>query len=351
MKKFSKFDRPPEEQRDRFRISETDLSIIETILRYRFSPTSELSRLVGGHPDVIHRRLRKLWEHGYINRFAFADPRRMSHSEFCYYLDDRKALELLIGNGRLAELLPTMEKELRQNREANYGQAWLDGSSGKALFLRHQLMISRVRFMLEMSCWQSKGEMEMPMFRMGASLEGNKVEVPEVRSIRQSGSNGYLWDETDEMRNVPVEPDALFTLRFPQKPPGNNELHFAYEADRGTMPPADMLRKLRAYYFFIKKHKRHINAFGVHPIRAVLIECPTETRALKLMELAGHPLVSGPNKRAGLFWFTISPLFTSPIKIGDQNLARYLVEPTSVLDREWAMSDLTKLCLTDFENN
>ena len=36
----------------------------------------------------------------------------------------------------------------------------------------------------------------------------------------------------------------------------------------------------------------------------------SEERALKLMEIAGHPLVSGPNKRAGTFRFTISELFT-----------------------------------------
>jgi len=52
-------------------ITERDLDIITTILRYRFSPTSELSRLVGGHEDVNVKRLRKLWEWGYINRFAF----------------------------------------------------------------------------------------------------------------------------------------------------------------------------------------------------------------------------------------------------------------------------------------
>jgi len=40
-KKFSKFDRP-EEPSDRGRISERDLDIIESILRYRFSPASQL---------------------------------------------------------------------------------------------------------------------------------------------------------------------------------------------------------------------------------------------------------------------------------------------------------------------
>jgi DNA-binding Lrp family transcriptional regulator len=67
--RFSKFTRPKTPNTGI--ISDRDLDIIEAVLRYRFSPTSELSRLVGGHEDVNLRRLRKLWEWGYINRFAF----------------------------------------------------------------------------------------------------------------------------------------------------------------------------------------------------------------------------------------------------------------------------------------
>ena len=64
---FSKFTRPAEV--DKGRISARDLDILEAILRYRFSPTSELVRLVGGNEDVTHRRLRKLWEWQLISRF------------------------------------------------------------------------------------------------------------------------------------------------------------------------------------------------------------------------------------------------------------------------------------------
>ena len=74
----------------------------------------------------------------------------------------------------------------------------------------------------------------------------------------------------------------------------------------------DMLKKFRGYYHFIKKQQKHREAFGVHPIRAVLVETTDEARGKKLMELAGHPQVAGPGKRAGLFWFSISPLFTDP---------------------------------------
>jgi hypothetical protein len=106
---------------------------------------------------------------------------------------------------------------------------------------------------------------------------------------------------------LPVEPDVMFTLRFPQRAPGNELAHFFYEADRGTVVIGDMLKKFRGYYHFVKRQQRHKEAFSVHPIRGVLVEAPDEIRGRRLMELATHPLVCGQAKRTGLFWFTISP--------------------------------------------
>jgi hypothetical protein len=99
MASFAKFERPPQPRSGR--TTDRDLDIIEAILRYRFSPTSELVRIVGGNEDVTNRRLRMLWESGVINRFAFPFPR--PHSEFMYYLDKHAPLELLVQHQRLIE--------------------------------------------------------------------------------------------------------------------------------------------------------------------------------------------------------------------------------------------------------
>src|SRR2546428_752483 len=111
MASFAKFIRP--EEIDKGRISDRDLDILEVILRYRFSPTSEMVRLVGGNEDVTQRRLRKLWEWQLVNRFAF--PGIRTHSEFHYFLDNRQALEALVEHGRLADVHPLMLEELRNN--------------------------------------------------------------------------------------------------------------------------------------------------------------------------------------------------------------------------------------------
>jgi hypothetical protein len=46
-----------------------------------------------GNEDVTYRRLRRLWEHGLVARWAF--PGFRTHSEFYYYLDTREPLALL----------------------------------------------------------------------------------------------------------------------------------------------------------------------------------------------------------------------------------------------------------------
>jgi Replication-relaxation len=343
MASFSKFNRPGTPRNGV--ITERDLDIIEAVLRYRFSPTSELVRLVGGNEKVTLRRLRQLWECGHLNRFAF--PGTRNHSEFTYYLDTTKALDLLVQHGRAAEIHPQMEEEIRLNREADYAGAVLRGQHMKLGFLQHSLMISRLHFMLEMASRQSDSAIQLSSWRQGPDLRGHKAEVPEMKSRRVEGSNTYIWEEHDNRtQRLPVEPDALFSLRFPN----GRVSHFCYEADRGTMPLADMLKKLRAYNHFIKRQQKHKEAFGVHPIRAVLIETTDEARARKLMELVQHAAVIGEGKRAGLFWFCISPILTMPADNESPPVPRYLVKPALILDRLWALPDFSLHALADAEN-
>ena len=101
------------------------------------------------------------------------------------------------------------------------------------------------------------------------------------------------------------------------------------------------------------KQQLHVEAFGVHPIRAVLIETTDETRARKLMDLVQEPVVMGNSKRSGLFWFAISPLFNSATKPNEQGktVPIYQHRPELILDPLWALPDLTMHSLSDPENS
>jgi hypothetical protein len=349
---FSKFMRP--NQPPAGPITDRDLNIIDAVLRYRFISAAQLVRLVGGNEDVTHRRLRRLWERGLVNRWAF--PGIRNHSEFYYYLDSREPLTLLAERHGW-EFDDQMLEEVRSHKEKDYAGAAIRGQHMQLGFLNHGLMISRMHFMIEMACRKSAGDVVLETWAQGGQLAGRKAEVPRVRSDRQGGNT--FWRETNEMERLPVEPDGLFTLRYPRRPLGQQLAHFFYEADRGTMNSTDMMKKLRAYYHFIKKHQAHRQSFGIHPIRAVLTETTNEARARKLMALVNHPLVCGPDKRVGLFWFTISTLFTSdgedsPRSLHDLPLSKnasYLARPEIILEPVWALPDRTKHALADAENS
>jgi hypothetical protein len=347
---FSKFIRP--EKPPGGPITDRDLDILDAVLRYRFISAAQLVRLVGGNEDVSQRRLRRLWEKGLVSRWAF--PGIRTHSEFYYYLDSREPLSLLTER-RGWELDDQMLEEIKGHREKDYAQAAFRGQHMQLGFLQHSLVISRMHFMVEMACRKSAGQVVLETWAQGGQLAGRKAEVPRVRSDRHG--NEVFWQETNERERLPVEPDALFTLRFAGRPQAQQLAHFFYEADRGTMNSTDMLKKLRAYYHFIKKQQKHREAFGVHPIRAVLTETTTEARAKKLMALVNHPLVCGPDKRAGLFWFTIATLFTGDgTELAQQALPLskshpYLDHPEIILQPIWALPDRTRHALGDNENS
>lgn len=345
MANFAKFIRPQDV--DRGQITDRDLDIINAVLRYRFCSAAQLVRLVGGNEDVTHRRLRKLWEWQLVNRFAF--PGIRTHSEFYYYLDNRASLDLLIQHRGL-DIHAQAFEEVRNNREKDYAGAAFRGQHMQLGFLQHSLMISRMHFVLDMAAQKSDGRVQLENWWQGSQLTGRKVEVPKVKVSRQGGK--YFWQEAGQTECLPVEPDGLFTLRFFERPAEQQLSHFLYEGDRGTMNTTDMLKKLRAYYQFVKKQQGHKQAFGLHPIRAVLFETQTEARARRLMELVNHPLVCGSGKRAGLFWFTISPLLTEPVPLAaGRILPCYLVQPQIILDPIWALPDLTLHTLADEENS
>jgi hypothetical protein len=346
MGRFAKFVRP--ETPVRGVISDRDLDIIEAILRYRFIPASALVRLVGGNEDVTHRRLRKLWEWSLINRWVF--PGIRTHSEFHYYLDNRNAIDTLVQHGRVSEPHPQMLEEIRNNRDKDYAGAAYRGQHMQLGFLQHSLMISRMHFMLEMACRDSNNVLQA--WTQGPELAGRKVEVPRIKSTRRE--NEYFWQEDTRTEMVPVEPDAMFSIRFHPAVHEGWVAHFFYEADRGTMNTTDMFRKLRAYYHLVKKQQKHREAFGVHPIRAILVETTTEARAQRLMELVRHPLLGGRDRRVGLFWFTISSLFASepseeakPGKL----VPIWLTAPRTILTSVWAMADHSLRALDDPENS
>lgn len=70
-------------------------------------------------------------------------------------------------------------------------------------------MISRLRFMLEMSCCGSGDKTELPIFR--PDLDASRIKAPALAAKRTENGR-YEWAETDKEEKLPIKPEVIFKL-------------------------------------------------------------------------------------------------------------------------------------------
>jgi len=314
-------------------ITDRSLEIISFLSFYHILPTSLLVKLVEGNEDITCRHLQTLYHRRLINRFSF--PSVINPGEFHYYIDHPAALELLTDAG-WAEPHDLNFDRVRYDRDKKYDQIHFDGErQGSLLYLKHEAMISRFHTLLELACRTTKGKVELIDWRQGPEL-WHSVIVPKVAFDNQRD----LWGEQKETERLPHRPDAFFTLRFTDRPEGDQDSHFFYEADRKTTTDRKrIIKKLRAHFHYIVKQKRHETDYQINRIRAVLVETIDDHWAMRLREVGSHPIVSGP-KPSPLFWFTTSRLFEhgpEQEQIDTQSKGTYfLKQPEIIFHGVWA---------------
>jgi len=216
---------------------------------------------------------------GLINRFAL--PKIGSAGEFNYFLDNTRALDVLVENA-LVQSADLDWDGVKRNKEKAYHKIHeeAENSAGRLLFLQHEVMISRFHFMLEMGCNNSKGKAALSDWKQGTELHNSVVDA-----------------ETGEV--LPHRPDAFFTLQFPGDPEGNNKANFFYEADRKTTSIAKMILKFRAHVEFIRRGNLQ-ERYAIRRVRAVLVET-LESKWAEELRRATAEICPLP-----LFWFTDS---------------------------------------------
>lgn len=320
-------------------LTELDYYIIKLIDEYRFLPSSLLQRLVPAYPKTTSECLTNLYRKGLVNRFAFLKVR--FHDEFIYYLHNPKTLDLYVKAMGIDR--DEMNYNVaRYNRESQYYKindpAEAFKNIGRMANLQHELEITKFHAMLELGCLKSNGKVELVYWKQGSSL-ANKVRVAKVEKGREG--NAEVWYEQQETELLHHEPDAFFTLRFPERPAEAEYAHFFLELDRGTeKKPLKLVRKLRAHFHFIVKQKLISEQYHINRLRAVLVLTPEEKRMQFLYELASHPLVSGKSA-SSLFWFSRYDLFQAleaPIESSDKPQKPqplFLARPEVAFSRVW----------------
>jgi hypothetical protein len=331
-KRLHKYRRDPGRLEPR-RITDRSLEIISIIERYWIIPTSFITSLTAGNERITARHLQTLYHQGFINRFCF--PRIGNPSEFHYYLDDTRALDLLVTNGAINKQQLDYGG-VRRNREKRYCDINfglnIDDLQGRLMHLHHELMISRFHFMLEAGCRAAAGKVQLTAFKQGSEL-WRTVEVPKLAYNRDTDT----WKELEQTEFLPHRPDAFFTLYFPNEPEGKRNAHFFYEADRKHATTKKHNRKLRAHFYYIVKQKRQREDYGIRRVR-VLVESTHDYWANELRVAARHEIVSGATP-SPLFWFTTSALFTERQEVERygkiRNVPLFLLKPEVIFKRIW----------------
>jgi hypothetical protein len=333
-KRLKKYSREQVEKLPPRRITSRSIEIIGIVERYKFISTSSIVRLITGDMRTSERHLQNLYHQGLVNRFAF--PSTFYPTEFVYYLDDKRALALLVNNGYDAEKLDA--EIVKRNREKKYSEITMSREmikmQGRLMHLHHELMISRFHFMLERACRKSKGKVELLGFYQGSTL-WNQIEVAKVFY----NAEGNLI-ELEETETLPHRPDAFFALYFPDRLGEERAQYFFYEADRKNTSIKKFNKKLRAHFHYVVKQKRHVADYGVKRIRAVLVESIEDHWTNELRLHARQPIVAG-KKPSPLFWFTTSDLIferktTVKIKGVEKEIPLYLEKPELIFERIWA---------------
>jgi hypothetical protein len=336
--RIKKYSREQAENLPPRRITERSIEIIEIIYKYRYIPTSLIVRLIDGDIRTTERHLQNLYHQGLVNRWAF--PSTFYPTEFNYYLDDRRALTLLI-NEKGYDPEGMDYETVKRNRDKAYSEITMSREmikrQGRLMHLHHELMISRFHFMLEKACLKSGGKVELFGFYQGSTL-WNKVEVAKVHFDKDGNMR-----ELEETETLPHRPDAFFALYFPDREGEDKAQYFFYEADRKTASIKKFNKKLRAHFHYVVKQKKHVEEYGVKRIRAILIESIQDHWTNQLRLHARHPVVSG-NKPSPLFWFTTSDVvFERPVKVktkaAEKEIPVFWDNPEIVFDKIWATPD------------
>ena len=226
-----------------FVLTDRDREIVRVVAQHRVISSDDICLLVGSSSQGILRRLQKLYHGGFLDRPS--GQRAFDHARMVYALGTKGAALLARETG---ERPPVDWAE--KNRSLG------------APFLEHTLMISRFQAALRAAARDTDDVVLERWLPDGA-----------VRAaVMVRGESGT--------ERIPIAPDAFFTLKLANEPDGQNRLHFALEADRGSMTTARFLTKARGYWHAWRDGQLQ-DALGVRTFQVVTVT-RSEERARNL---------------------------------------------------------------------
>jgi hypothetical protein len=268
-KRQSRYIRPDKKKLGRIELHDRDVEIFKLVYGYRFLRTDHITALIEGDRSSIEKRLRKLWEHRFLNRtFLLAYPGKEPSTRKAIYSIDYRAASVLAKND-FAEP-QALKFAIRRNKT-------------DLKYIEHQLIISNFRVALTLAL-KNKKEAKLLFWRQDNDLRDH-VEVV--------GSG--------KTKTLPIAPDGYFAIEDER-----GKMYWFLEADRYTMDHHRFFLKMKAYYLWWEK-KGHTDKFDIKNFRVLTI-CPNNTMLERRLEVTKKVKVAKSNGKEipvgiKLFWF------------------------------------------------
>jgi DNA-binding Lrp family transcriptional regulator len=241
---------------DPVKLTQRDREIIRLVHRHQFLRSHQINALVGGSRQQVLRRLKLLYQHGYLER-----PR--AQIEYYHNGGSRPMVNGLGSKGAkfLSQELGVAASQI--NRCHDVGR----------IYLEHAILVSDVMVSIELNCRKS-GKIRL---------------LYEDELALQSKHNNFQWNVKvpDHGVTLGVVPDRVFALEYMGHAGKTERVYFFLEADRGTMPvvrsgltQTSFYRKLLAYEatWVQKVHQRKL---GIHRFRVLTVT----TNAMRVTSL------------------------------------------------------------------
>lgn len=282
MERRKRHNRSREAGRQPYRITDNDLEIFRVLARYRYLRASFIYELLPHRSrQGLSRSLRRLFDHGYVNKPR--EQRRGYNDIYCpdIYELDTKGEQVLLDNQAKPHEITRLYRQKTDAPVKNFG---------------HSMMICDVMASIEIGLKDTGYKLITWQEIVARAEVENPMKLP--CSIRYTFPDNHI-----ESLDTFIVPDGLFGI---ERPDGKFSF-FAVEVEKfnpiepTNLKRASFLKKVLAY--------RNIQSRNVYkdqlkiPNMRVLIVAPTETRMNHMIELTER-LTGGSN----LFLFANIPV-------------------------------------------
>ncbi|NNE19984.1 MAG: hypothetical protein HKN10_16055 [Myxococcales bacterium] len=260
-----------------FTLTPRDLEILATVHSYRYLEARHIRALVAGSDQQITRRLQGLFHNRYVGRFL--PPQRMR-------LDLDQGAPLIAYGLELAgarALAATGPAVARPNGSERNTVNWNKAHTRRTeWFLRHSLMLSNFRCVLELAT-RADAETDFSSWEQGVLRKGTRIATD------------------GRMRPVRVAPDGYFALRRADK-----TRHCFLEIDRATEELDRLMAKYVNYWWYLQSPEFRSSVDRAD--RAIVLFVTIGPQRLTNMMATLRDLRK-PNRSQhggkGLFWFCL----------------------------------------------